>query len=574
MSRYIRNTRREQNYQASITKILLQQGYKTFARLFNKFMLILTDDPNCIGYTRFDQAIICLNQNLNDKGFSFVARHEILHQWMDHHHRIIRHLAKQEGLDPENLTMEDVKRITMKVYWDPYRKDNKAADWEESKLYTKDDKVLTRDLSKAFAANVFNSTDVVRGLLLEDDHPEWMKLTYEEIYDKLVEEEKNMPPLPKIWNIGNGNGGYEDVSGVVGDIGDYNQDVNGGEEGKSQKGNYSDKSEDSGNSGEEGEGSESGKDSKDGKEGSFAGKCIDGEQQGNPRAGSIHPHGIIEIGDYDPEWQKKEEEARAKKVEEEIKKGKQKKMSEEDIEKERMDRVRELEKSVNDPDQNDLKSAKNDVVKKQRQEKQNDAEIRSRTNRSRYWDGDINQFKRDIESFAKNIKDEAEEHERSWKRMDRKNFNPNIMKKGIANVPSGVVPLINVYYDVSGSCQPYINRINETLEALRQLEERDHLIKLNVYYFANTLTNNPDPHVTGYGNSPEANYAIIDQIKEQGAENIIILTDSNSDYVYDGNHRISVSGNVWWLWSKGDDAPNFRDAIQQEVGRPNQYAVN
>ena len=87
-------TKREQAAKEEILRILLKEGYRTYSRLFDLFDLNLTKDPNVVGYMEPGKARIVVNENLSIDQVSFVIRHEILHEYLDHQLRMQAHMGK------------------------------------------------------------------------------------------------------------------------------------------------------------------------------------------------------------------------------------------------------------------------------------------------------------------------------------------------------------------------------------------------------------------------------------------------------------------------------------------------
>ena len=157
-------TRREQQAKQEILKILLEEGYKTYSKLFDMFDLNLTKDPNVVGYMEPAKARIVVNENLSIDQVSFVVRHEILHEYLDHQLRMQQHMGKDE-YDKRTSSIHQLINI--------------AADYEISNRgYTNKDKRTAR--------NIHLGDKVVSGLVTEIDHPDWTKLTLEQMFDKLL----------------------------------------------------------------------------------------------------------------------------------------------------------------------------------------------------------------------------------------------------------------------------------------------------------------------------------------------------------------------------------------------------
>ena len=86
-------TKREYIGKQQVHKILSEQGYPTYAHLFDLFDLHLTKDPKVIGYMIPGKAVITVNEDLDLEQVSVVVRHEILHEYLNHAVRMEKHLA-------------------------------------------------------------------------------------------------------------------------------------------------------------------------------------------------------------------------------------------------------------------------------------------------------------------------------------------------------------------------------------------------------------------------------------------------------------------------------------------------
>ena len=161
-------TKREYAIKDMIFHILLSQGYKTYARLFDLFDINLTDRPNFVAAVDINRARILLKNGIQKDDLSTIVRHEILHRWLEHAIRLEKHIGEDE-----------FKKISKKNW----NLSNIAGDYEISNRgYTDNDKNIVRNLK-------INGIPM-SGLVTELDHPEWTNLTFEEMYDRLVEESK------------------------------------------------------------------------------------------------------------------------------------------------------------------------------------------------------------------------------------------------------------------------------------------------------------------------------------------------------------------------------------------------
>jgi len=111
-----------------------------------------------------DKALIVLNQNLSIKQVSTIVRHEIMHEFLEH-------AMRREKWEDEN----GVKGS--------HQTANIAMDYEISnRAYT--------DADKETARSIFLNGQVLRGLVTEDQYPGWENKSFEEMYAELVKKEQ------------------------------------------------------------------------------------------------------------------------------------------------------------------------------------------------------------------------------------------------------------------------------------------------------------------------------------------------------------------------------------------------
>lgn len=195
---------RDVEIQAAIVSILIDQGYGTYARRFKEFDLRVTDmlggHPIEIAAMSPATGEIAINpgffeeepqsdyaKKLWEDRVSLVIRHEILHFLLVHEKRLIDHL---KATDPDfektfrNPTIQEIANIAM--------------DWDLSREgYNKHDQEVAKNLAILGR--------VVGGLVLEEDKPEWMDKTMEQLFDALrkdhdekVKNDPNYGKKPKL----------------------------------------------------------------------------------------------------------------------------------------------------------------------------------------------------------------------------------------------------------------------------------------------------------------------------------------------------------------------------------------
>lgn len=180
-------TRREKAAKEEIMRRLKKEGYVTYAKLLSNFDVNLTTNPKFIGYIDLKTGTMVLNEGLDIDQVSVIVRHEILHEYLEHIRRLLAHLAQKEGLDFDELDDIKVKELYHNLLSN--KAFNYAGDYEISNLgYTDEDKEVVR--------NIQLNGETLSGLVTEDEHPDWVNLSVEELYDKIMEMEP-----PKIDNV-------------------------------------------------------------------------------------------------------------------------------------------------------------------------------------------------------------------------------------------------------------------------------------------------------------------------------------------------------------------------------------
>ena len=184
-------TREEKFAKQLIQTNLAKEGYPTYAKLLGYFDLNLTNNPSVVAFMEPSKGRIVVNRGLDEDQVSVVIRHEILHNYLDHENRLLKKLANESKLnynDLSDLEIDELSNLKNELY---KNKDfNIAGDYEISNLaYTDRDKETIRQISL--------NGQILSGLVTEDDHPDWVDLSVEEMYDELRkqrEEKVKEPP--------------------------------------------------------------------------------------------------------------------------------------------------------------------------------------------------------------------------------------------------------------------------------------------------------------------------------------------------------------------------------------------
>lgn len=214
-------TRLEKGTKFAIWKFLRQQGYVTYADIFSKYELNFHKPAGRPFAAMVDPetGTIYIHPNLKDKStLSVLIRHEILHLYLAHQKRYLKHLAKQMGLSWQDIddlplskmmelsdeelaamaedirdgvtTDREIARKMMSQTYKGYPTGNYLMDLEISNRgYTDLDKSLVRNMTF-----YVGDKEVQGGGLVTDDlEPDFIDMSLEEMMDaveKRIKEEK------------------------------------------------------------------------------------------------------------------------------------------------------------------------------------------------------------------------------------------------------------------------------------------------------------------------------------------------------------------------------------------------
>jgi predicted metal-dependent peptidase len=158
-----------------------------------------------------------------------------------------------------------------------------------------------------------------------------------------------------------------------------------------------------------------------------------------------------------------------------------------------------------------------------------------------YRSSPLQSFKLSLEGFIKN--QISTQKGVSWSKINKTYAHSKLMKPGRTRLTQGKVPLINVYFDQSGSWGPDDIKIGEQAIATLNKYVRQGEIKIDVYYFDTVVSGNRADMV--HGGTDLA--PVISHINSTKPDNVIIMTDRDGDWTtYPGS--ATVPGAVWFLW--------------------------
>ena len=196
-----RMSARDKLVKEQLIQHLIDNGYGTYARRLKEFEVFVADMFNGVPINTAamfpETGEIVINPGFFDlpdedqawNQLSVLIRHEMLHFLLVHEKRLVDHMKDTDPDFENNYRKASIHQIA-----------NYAMDWELSELgYDDHDKEVVRVMTL--------NGEVIGGLILSDDHPEWLNKPMEELYElvkKEVEEGRmQLPPSPP----GGGGGG-------------------------------------------------------------------------------------------------------------------------------------------------------------------------------------------------------------------------------------------------------------------------------------------------------------------------------------------------------------------------------
>lgn len=473
-----------------IIKILREQGYPRYAKLVSLFDIYLTDDPNVIGYMEPGKAKIVLNEGLNIYQVSVIVRHEVLHEFFTHHERQVAFDSAHKELGSNH----DIANI--------------AADFEISNRgYTLNDKANVRSIKL--------NDKLLSGLVTEDHYPEWKGLSFEEMYEKLLKEQrKNEEALKDLLDQLKKVSGksLEDLDDLLDKMSDAADDAEDDTSTSSSSGSKSadaeeDKKVPSSDSKSPSDESEASKESK--KIDKLSDEVDEIKKQIQELGDPSQPSGKKATPFALPEDQKAQADVAA-----------------------RVEQIYAELRNMNSFDE--VMAETNTAIRK---EKIAQAKTNHVTNYAKGGNGGLSDFKLDLQRFISS--QISYQRERTWDRPDPRYKRRGFLVQGSATKKEENVPVINVYWDTSGSfSNPEKTAAARAAIDTLQSYVKKGLIDIKVYYHSDDVYDHP---VSG-GNDGDA---VVEHIRATHPDNIIIITDGDLSST---RKSVKVPGAAWFLF--------------------------
>jgi len=186
---------------------------------------------------------------------------------------------------------------------------------------------------------------------------------------------------------------------------------------------------------------------------------------------------------------------------------------------------------------------------------------------------DFKDFGVDLFRAVKSQISTAKQPEDTYMRPNASYANSDYLMPGQDYPEKRNIPVIDIYFDQSGSWDADdIQKGLDALASIRQFEIRKK-VKVNLYYFADHLHDNPRSARWEGGTSGFDE--VLQNIKNTQADNVIIMSDSDIESQTDWGRvsKVEIPGYVWFLWRYGDRSPKATVYLRGRRGTT-QYNLN
>lgn len=458
--------------------MLNKQGYPTYSRLLDKFHINLTSDPKVIAYMEPGKGRIVINRGLDLEQVSMIVRHEILHEYLSHQIRAERHVGADKWKNRSGIEHDAF---------------NRAADYEISNRgYTDADKVTARSIRL--------NGETLTGLVTDIDHPEWVNMSMEEMYDELSKELEDMKneAQSRMTQIGDkGDQATQDAedaqreaNAIIDDADEIIESSDSSEEEKEEAKEAKAKAQQAKDELDEIE------DELDEVDADGDGKINDGEEEAKP---------------FDPEKERKIAKAQA--------------------------RIQGIQDDLADARLGQrIQDETEDAI-------ENEKRIKAAQDAQKYRQNPLSQFVDSLNQFIR--KATGVGRGKSYGKINKTYANSSIIKAGTSRRVENKVPLLNVYFDVSASWDESKIKIGRQGIATLNQYVRQGKLKINVYYFSDYVSGD---RAEVEGGSTEALPHIFNHIRQTKADNVIVMTDGDMERQGGSVSPLTVPGGVWLLF--------------------------
>lgn len=178
--------------------------------------------------------------------------------------------------------------------------------------------------------------------------------------------------------------------------------------------------------------------------------------------------------------------------------------------------------------------------------------------------GTLKDFEMDFYAAINNQIEMVRQEYQSYDEINTEYESEDVVMKAdlVKELPAEAIPIVDVYFDVSGSWeQKHIDVGEAAIASVKVFEDQGDLV-LNIFYFSNDVDNVSMEHCRDlYGEGTHGWPKVLQNIKATGAKNVLVMTDGDIEWLNDTgygakeNGSLRVEGCVWYLWKDGESSP-------------------
>jgi hypothetical protein len=189
--------------------------------------------------------------------------------------------------------------------------------------------------------------------------------------------------------------------------------------------------------------------------------------------------------------------------------------------------------------------------------------------------GTLEDFQMNFYSAINNQIEMVRQEYQSYDEINAEYESENVIMKADLEkeLPAEAIPIVDVYFDVSGSWDDSDIEIGEAaIASVKVFEDQGDLV-MNIFYFSNDVDNVSMEHCRAlYGQGTHGWPKILQNIKATGAKNVLVMTDSDIELLNGSGAgaadcgSLKVEGCVWYLWKNGESSPTCLRKLTGDQG--------
>ena len=189
--------------------------------------------------------------------------------------------------------------------------------------------------------------------------------------------------------------------------------------------------------------------------------------------------------------------------------------------------------------------------------------------------GTLKDFEMDFYSAINNQIEMVRQEYQSYDEINTEYESEDVVMKAdlVKELPAEAIPIVDVYFDVSGSWEDKHIKVGEAaIASVKVFEDQGDLV-LNIFYFSNGVDNVSMEHCRAlYGKGTCGWPDILQNIKATGAKNVLIISDGDIErlngqgYGAADHGSLTVEGCVWYLWKDGESSPTCLKKLRGRQG--------